>query len=461
MGVADGTRPPVILPACPTPPTSRCGPREGRSWRASCGPPRRARRGCSWCTGSAAARRTTPTSPSGSRRPAWRRSRSTCAATAPAPAASTGARSTTSLAGLDALAARGHAPLGARGSSMGGLLALHAAPGRPARPGRRRDLPRPPGAPGRAHRRGVAPPAVARAAPEARRRRPRVLARDRRRPRALGRDLRPGEQDPATGAPARRHRREPRQPAARPGDPRRDRRLPREVARVSRAGLEALEAEIVACRSCPRLVAWREEVGRVKRRAFADQEYWARPVPGFGDPDPWLVLVGLAPSAHGANRTGRVFTGDPSGDVLYAALWRAGLASQPQSVARGDGMRLSGCRVTAAVRCAPPDNRPAPDERDRCRPYLVRELALLPGRPRAAGARRGGLGRRPARARRAAAVAALRPRRRGAAGGPASCSAATTRARRTSPPGGSRRRCSTTCSPAPGSSPRVRADPCC
>jgi uracil-DNA glycosylase family 4 len=148
---------------------------------------------------------------------------------------------------------------------------------------------------------------------------------------------------------------------------------------VSPAGLDALEAEIVRCRACPRLVAWREEVGRVKRRAFAEQEYWARPVPGFGDPDPWLVLVGLAPSAHGANRTGRVFTGDPSGDVLYAALWRAGLASQPASVARDDGLRLIGCRVTAAVRCAPPDNRPAPDERDRCRPFLVRELALCPG----------------------------------------------------------------------------------
>ncbi|HEX2503340.1 MAG TPA: uracil-DNA glycosylase [Miltoncostaeaceae bacterium] len=116
----------------------------------------------------------------------------------------------------------------------------------------------------------------------------------------------------------------------------------------------------------------------MKRRAFVDQEYWARPVPGFGDPAPWLVIVGLAPSAHGANRTGRVFTGDPSGDVLYAALWRAGLASQPVSASRDDGMRLIGCRVMAAVRCVPPDNRPAPEERDRCRPYLVRELALCP-----------------------------------------------------------------------------------
>jgi uracil-DNA glycosylase family 4 len=143
--------------------------------------------------------------------------------------------------------------------------------------------------------------------------------------------------------------------------------------------LEDLDAEIVACRACPRLVAWREEVGRVKRRAFAGQEYWARPVPGFGDPDPWLIVVGLAPAAHGANRTGRVFTGDRSGDFLYAALHRAGLASQATSASAYDGLRLSGCRVTAAVRCAPPQNRPTPQERARCRPYLARELALCPG----------------------------------------------------------------------------------
>lgn len=142
--------------------------------------------------------------------------------------------------------------------------------------------------------------------------------------------------------------------------------------------LADLDAEIVACRACPRLVAWREEVGRVKRRAFAGQEYWARPVPGFGDPDPWLVIVGLAPAAHGSNRTGRVFTGDSSGSFLYAALHRAGLASQPTSTSADDGLRLSGCRVTAAVRCAPPANKPTPQERARCRPYLVRELALCP-----------------------------------------------------------------------------------
>ncbi len=140
--------------------------------------------------------------------------------------------------------------------------------------------------------------------------------------------------------------------------------------------LDALEREIISCRACPRLVAWREEVGRVKRRAFADQDYWARPVAGFGDPDPWLVIVGLAPAAHGANRTGRVFTGDRSGDFLFAALHRAGLASQPTSVSTDDGLRLAGCRVTAAVRCAPPANRPEPDERARCLPFLRRELDL-------------------------------------------------------------------------------------
>ena len=144
------------------------------------------------------------------------------------------------------------------------------------------------------------------------------------------------------------------------------------------SGLDALEREIVGCRKCPRLVAWREEVGRVKRRAFADQDYWARPVPGFGDPDPWLVIVGLAPAAHGANRTGRMFTGDRSGDVLFAALHRAGLASRPTATHRDDGLRLIGCRVASAVRCAPPANRPTPEERARCRPSLVRELALCP-----------------------------------------------------------------------------------
>jgi uracil-DNA glycosylase family 4 len=143
--------------------------------------------------------------------------------------------------------------------------------------------------------------------------------------------------------------------------------------------LRTLAAEVVECRACPRLVTWREEVARVRRKAFADQEYWGRPVPGFGDPDPWLVIVGLAPAAHGANRTGRIFTGDRSGDFLFAGLHRAGLANQPISVAADDGLELTGCRITAAVRCAPPGNAPTPEERANCRAYLVRELALCPG----------------------------------------------------------------------------------
>jgi uracil-DNA glycosylase len=143
------------------------------------------------------------------------------------------------------------------------------------------------------------------------------------------------------------------------------------------AALAALEAEIVDCRACPRLVAWREQVGREKRAAFRDEDYWARPVPGFGDPDAHLAIVGLAPAAHGANRTGRIFTGDRSGDVLYAALHRAGYASQPTATSRDDGLTLSGCWITCPVRCAPPANAPTPAERDTCRPYLDRELALL------------------------------------------------------------------------------------
>jgi uracil-DNA glycosylase len=142
--------------------------------------------------------------------------------------------------------------------------------------------------------------------------------------------------------------------------------------------LEGLRAEIVACRKCQRLVAWREQIGREKRAAFRDCDYWARPVPGFGDPSARLVIVGLAPAAHGGNRTGRVFTGDRSGDWLYGGLYRAGYANQPTSHALDDGLELHGAYVSAGVRCAPPDNKPTLEERDTCLPYLVRELGLLP-----------------------------------------------------------------------------------
>ena len=143
------------------------------------------------------------------------------------------------------------------------------------------------------------------------------------------------------------------------------------------AALADLSARVAGCQRCPRLVEWRELVARDKRTAFASEEYWGRPVPGFGDPDAWLLIVGLAPAAHGANRTGRMFTGDRSGDWLYGALHRAGFASQDTSTSRDDGLKLSGAYVTAAVRCAPPDNKPLTAERDACRPFLEAELDLL------------------------------------------------------------------------------------
>jgi len=143
------------------------------------------------------------------------------------------------------------------------------------------------------------------------------------------------------------------------------------------ASLGQLDQAVSECRACPRLVSWREQVAREKRAAYADQTYWGRPVPGFGPPDAPLLILGLAPAAHGANRTGRMFTGDRSGDVLYAALHAEGLASQPTATHADDGLTLFGTRITSPVHCAPPANKPTPAERDTCRPWLLRELALL------------------------------------------------------------------------------------
>ena len=143
------------------------------------------------------------------------------------------------------------------------------------------------------------------------------------------------------------------------------------------SGLVVLNKEIIACTKCPRLVEYREQVGREKRKAYRNHDYWARPVPGFGDPHAHLLLLGLAPGAHGSNRTGRPFTGDASGNFMYPILYKVGYASQPTAVSRNDGLKLIDCYITAAVRCAPPDNKPLPSELANCSIYLDRELAIL------------------------------------------------------------------------------------
>jgi uracil-DNA glycosylase len=150
----------------------------------------------------------------------------------------------------------------------------------------------------------------------------------------------------------------------------------RELA-LGAESLPALTARQSVCRACPRLVEWREDVATTRRKSFMDERYWGRPIPGWGDQEPSILIVGLAPAAHGGNRTGRVFTGDRSGDFIFASLYRCGLATQPTSVTAGDGQRLIGARMAAVVRCAPPDNKPTPDERDTCAPWLTAELRMI------------------------------------------------------------------------------------
>jgi len=149
------------------------------------------------------------------------------------------------------------------------------------------------------------------------------------------------------------------------------------VSRVVSDSLERISDDVVVCRACPRLVEWRERVAREKVARFAEQDYWGRPVPGSGDPDAAILILGLAPAAHGGNRTGRIFTGDRSGDFLFASLHRTGFANQPTSVSRDDGLRLRDAYIAAVNRCAPPANRPTPEERDRCLPFLEREITAL------------------------------------------------------------------------------------
>lgn len=147
---------------------------------------------------------------------------------------------------------------------------------------------------------------------------------------------------------------------------------------MSKRQLAQINETVIACSACPRLVSWREQVAQEKRAAYRDQTYWGKPAPSLGDPQARILICGLAPAAHGANRTGRMFTGDRSGDFLYASLYRTGLCNQPISRSRDDGLMLRGCYITACVRCAPPGNKPTREERDRCQPYLVQELEALP-----------------------------------------------------------------------------------